>query len=404
MRRPHGAMFGHLNRRAGKFFRANNARGGRHARGHCQPPYLLFLLFKALKATKLTLSCAARPSMCPRRMRASVIPDLMLRAGVSSLKWSPGSSDLGQFRFSSLYGQRLVPGCSPYEMLKQSVLLNNNISESDLALQRFQDQFRSRRAIGAEIREKLRGLAVYQQAISNFLFPLAPAEPAEPAPAPAPSSSVLSAFTSIKSGNANTSASASVSTGAGVSARQAAPPRQEQFEHLELSDYTFPETSVVSAAVDFNLTPRLGLPVVGELNDDMLGAVRTAISSQIANLRAVLADVDRIAELGELPVSIEQNGTVLRVHLPNCDADRANVLVDEKEVTHGRTVEIVAPRIQVPGTDPLSSAASSEFDVQTESGSEASDEVWQHVRDDTPGLTSMESSQSHSSPSLLTLN
>lgn len=159
-----------------------------------------------------------------------------------------------------------------------------------------------------------------------------------------------------------------------------------------------------SAAVDFDIAPRLTLPNVGELTDATLSSVQSSIDGYIKRLQSVMADVSKLAELGELPLSIEANGTALRVHFPNSDVDRVNVLLDDKEVAGGRIVEIVNP-VAANDADLNDLETVSDFSsgVTTASSSENMlDEMWTHVINGAPELTMNESS-AVDEPSLVTL-
>lgn len=115
-----------------------------------------------------------------------------------------------------------------------------------------------------------------------------------------------------------------------------------------------------TAAVDFTILPRLSFSGIAGLNDETVEQIRNAISAHIASLHSVLEDINKIAELGELPVSLEQNGTVLRIHFPNSDVDRVALLTDDKGVESGDIVEVSsAPSSSSSLADSVSSSGSS---------------------------------------------
>lgn len=96
--------------------------------------------------------------------------------------------------------------------------------------------------------------------------------------------------------------------------------------------------AVQSAAVDFDLLPQLAVPAEARLDDARVNDFVAIINSQISHLKAIITDLKQIAQLGELPVSVV-NLSKIRVHLHNCDVDRADRLMREKGVSRGRIVE-----------------------------------------------------------------
>lgn len=111
----------------------------------------------------------------------------------------------------------------------------------------------------------------------------------------------------------------------------------------KLEEEYSPELSTyegTSAAVDFNFLPKISFSGILELNDQTVERIRAAISTHITGLQSILEDINKIAELGELPVSLEQNGSVLRVHFPNSDVDRVALLANDKGVECGDIVEV----------------------------------------------------------------
>ena len=90
-----------------------------------------------------------------------------------------------------------------------------------------------------------------------------------------------------------------------------------------------------SSIVDFELTPRLTLPAVSELTDDVIDTISRDIDAFAQDLKNIAADIKRIGNLGELPISVERNNGVLRVHFPNSDTSKVATLLADADVSRG---------------------------------------------------------------------
>lgn len=145
-----------------------------------------------------------------------------------------------------------------------------------------------------------------------------------------------------------------------------------------------------TAFVEFDFSTQLSLPTVGELTDETVTALERDIEAHIRELRALVADVRRVADLGELPVSVERDGQVVRVHFPNADSDKVVTLMDDVEATRGVVVDAVGRR----HLDSEPSTASSSSSVSDEYSSADTDFFTTSSFEDlmTPGLTQSESS------------
>lgn len=175
--------------------------------------------------------------------------------------------------------------------------------------------------------------------------------------------------------------------------------------------------TVLSSALDFDINPRLTLPLVSELTEETVSSIGDEFEMQRTKLQLILSEFKRVSELGELPVSVEQNGLVLRVHFPNCDPERLKTLCDEKDIVWGRIVEIINPNNHFNETDleSIRSSSSSSAPSTTSSISSgcqsisgnSSDQLWAQILEGVPELTESISSSKSSgsgSPSLSTFS
>lgn len=97
-----------------------------------------------------------------------------------------------------------------------------------------------------------------------------------------------------------------------------------------------PTTTV---AVEFDFEPQLLLPLVAELNESTLDAVKSALRTSMARLTGAASDIQKLAQFGELPISA--HGSKVRVHFPNCDTEKVKLLLCDQGVLCGRVIEIL---------------------------------------------------------------
>lgn len=77
---------------------------------------------------------------------------------------------------------------------------------------------------------------------------------------------------------------------------------------------------------------------VDHLNTDgLLNVLSVDFSRALKDLAAVLNDLKRLSELGDLPITYE--GTSLRVHFPGCDADTVERMCEELNITRGTVTQ-----------------------------------------------------------------
>lgn len=164
--------------------------------------------------------------------------------------------------------------------------------------------------------------------------------------------------------------------------------------------------NVLSSALDFDINPRLALPLVSELTDATVSSIGEELEMQRSKLQLILNEFKRVSELGELPVSVEQNGSVLRIHFPNCDPEQLRTLCDEKGVIWGKIVEIISPNSHLTESELQSirsshSSAASSIAPSVSSGTQSvsgnsSNGMWNQILDGVPELTESMSSGTRS--------
>lgn len=111
-----------------------------------------------------------------------------------------------------------------------------------------------------------------------------------------------------------------------------------------------PQSSRTASAVDFDLTARICIPENKGLDAELLSAVEQRVDAQISHLKSILADIKRVGQIGELPVSVMNNGASIRVHFPNTDCEHTERLLSDAQVRFGRVVEEVSHFESVPET------------------------------------------------------
>ncbi|CDK28533.1 unnamed protein product [Kuraishia capsulata CBS 1993] len=98
------------------------------------------------------------------------------------------------------------------------------------------------------------------------------------------------------------------------------------------------------ACVDFNvaLAQNLQMPKTLIMDDDVIQSLKTDLECYQIELDAVYADIEMIKNsFGSLFISLEEDGTVIRVHFPNCDVEKCEMLMREIGVTRGTVKEFV---------------------------------------------------------------
>lgn len=93
--------------------------------------------------------------------------------------------------------------------------------------------------------------------------------------------------------------------------------------------------------IDFSLAPVLTSisPLSNKSNTlentAFLQALSADFGAMMGSLTAVYSDIKRLASLGDLPVSLAENGLVLRVKFPGCDAEYVESICTELDIRRG---------------------------------------------------------------------
>lgn len=87
--------------------------------------------------------------------------------------------------------------------------------------------------------------------------------------------------------------------------------------------------------VDFHITKDLSLPDMSLLNESVLDEMLTGLREIEMKIRQLKEDLNFISEFGELPIEYLAESKVIRVHFPNCDMQRVELLLRDKGVSSG---------------------------------------------------------------------
>lgn len=107
--------------------------------------------------------------------------------------------------------------------------------------------------------------------------------------------------------------------------------------HPEASEKTETpnQASVPGVYVDFRFGPRILVPRATVLSADVVDEMIDSLRRYREKLAEVQQDLARLSELGELPVEVMAEEGVIRVFFPNCDRERLEMLLMEKNVVGG---------------------------------------------------------------------
>lgn len=93
------------------------------------------------------------------------------------------------------------------------------------------------------------------------------------------------------------------------------------------------EPTPTGTFVDFNFAPQFFLNTQ-QLTTDSIDQLERDLQDFVQEARVLLKDIKTVsASLGELPVSVSNNN--VRVHFPNADADKVNIMLQDIGVTRG---------------------------------------------------------------------
>ncbi|KAG5359987.1 hypothetical protein CJU90_5835 [Yarrowia sp. C11] len=97
------------------------------------------------------------------------------------------------------------------------------------------------------------------------------------------------------------------------------------------------EPTSTGTFVDFNFAPQLSLQAE-QLTSESLEQLERDLHAFVQETKVLLADIKNVcASLGELPVTVTQNN--VRVHFPNSDAEKVNLMLKDIGVTRGVITE-----------------------------------------------------------------
>lgn len=114
-----------------------------------------------------------------------------------------------------------------------------------------------------------------------------------------------------------------------------------------------PGIEATTAAVDFDLSPAMVLPSHANLDNAAADNIVSAIEAQIARLQTIIRDVRQTEGLGELPLSVVNDGRTLRVHFNNSNAESVALLMQDQEITTGNIVELPSENLDLPPIAPF---------------------------------------------------
>lgn len=128
--------------------------------------------------------------------------------------------------------------------------------------------------------------------------------------------------------------------------------------------------------VDFKLSPCMAIPSATIMSAEVLAELLVSLKLYEKQIVALQRDLTRLSELGELPVRMVDGA--IRVYFPNCDREKVEALLVEKNVSGGMIFEDVLAECSLLDSDDMSTV--SDFDVLSSCGllslvSSASDDV-----------------------------
>lgn len=87
--------------------------------------------------------------------------------------------------------------------------------------------------------------------------------------------------------------------------------------------------------VDFTVAPKILIPSATIFNADILKELTSNLETFQKQLAGLQADLAKLSELGELPLKFMQHKSVIRVYFPNCDYQKLQALLVEKDIQNG---------------------------------------------------------------------
>lgn len=100
--------------------------------------------------------------------------------------------------------------------------------------------------------------------------------------------------------------------------------------------------------VEFRMEPPMAIPEATMLSPEVLAELLADLRRYERHLVAMQQDLARLSELGELPLKYVRAEGVIRVYFPNCDRERLQTLLMEKQVSGGVIRDAAVPADALP--------------------------------------------------------
>lgn len=118
--------------------------------------------------------------------------------------------------------------------------------------------------------------------------------------------------------------------------------------------------------VDFKIFPRIMIPSATVMNADVLGELLSDLKKFEKLVVELRNDLEKLSELGELPLRYIASQNTIRVYFPNCDREKLEALLVEKNVSGGIVHEDVSNECELSDSEGILSSIS-EFDIMSDS-------------------------------------
>lgn len=87
--------------------------------------------------------------------------------------------------------------------------------------------------------------------------------------------------------------------------------------------------------VDFKLQPLVLIPEKTMMTSEVLAELLSNLKHFERHLQQLQQDIGQLSDLGELPLRFVSEDNVIRVYFPNCDRERLQILLKEKNICSG---------------------------------------------------------------------
>ncbi|ODV94176.1 hypothetical protein PACTADRAFT_51058 [Pachysolen tannophilus NRRL Y-2460] len=100
---------------------------------------------------------------------------------------------------------------------------------------------------------------------------------------------------------------------------------------------SFVENDINGSIVDFILKPKnFSIPSITFIDDTILDELKRDFESYRSDIQIIYDEIDLIkSTFGSLAMSIEDNGHIIRIHFPNCDVEKCELLLRDLGITKG---------------------------------------------------------------------